>query len=154
VRSEERRLFYVGMTRARTRLILTRALTRRLYGEPMPAEPSRSLQEIPSRLLGAAEAISRRRRGGRMLDKVARSLKSNPHVLIGIAGHADSTGTAAYNKWLSKTRADAVRDYLISKGVPASRLETKGYGSRQPIADNDTPVGRAENRRVEMARFS
>jgi outer membrane protein OmpA-like peptidoglycan-associated protein len=89
-----------------------------------------------------------------VLDKVARSLKSNPHVLIGIAGHADSTGTAVYNKRLSKARADAVRDYLISKGVSASRLEIRGYGSRQPIADNDSRVGRAENRRVEMARFS
>jgi len=89
-----------------------------------------------------------------VLDKVARSLKSNPHVLIGISGHADSTGPAAFNKRLSKARAEAVRDYLMSKGVPASRLETRGYGSRQPIADNDTRAGRAENRRVEMARFS
>ncbi len=89
-----------------------------------------------------------------VLDKIARSLKSNPHVLIGIAGHADSTGTAAFNRRLSKARADAVRDYLISKGVSASRLEIRGYGSRQPIADNDTRVGRAENRRVELARFS
>jgi outer membrane protein, adhesin transport system len=47
-----------------------------------------------------------------------------------------------------------VRDYLISKGVPPSRLEIRGYGSRRPVADNDTRVGRAENRRVELARFS
>lgn len=89
-----------------------------------------------------------------ILDKVARSLKSNPHVRIEIAGHADSTGATDWNKRLSKARADAVRDYLVSKGVSASRLETRGRGSRQPIADNDTWAGRAENRRVEMARFS
>jgi len=75
-------------------------------------------------------------------------------VRIEIAGHADSTGNAAVNKPLSKARADAVRGYLISKGVSASRLETRDHGSRRPIADNDTKVGRAENRRVEMTRFS
>ena len=88
------------------------------------------------------------------LDRTARSLRQNPDVVIGIAGHADSTGTSAFNKRLSMARADAVRDYLINKGVPPSRLEIRAYGSRRPIADNDTRVGRAENRRVEMARFS
>lgn len=88
------------------------------------------------------------------LDRVARSLRQNPLVVIGIAGHADSTGTSALNKRLSMARAAAVRDYLIGQGVPPSRLEIRGYGSRRPIADNDTRVGRAENRRVEMARFS
>jgi len=89
-----------------------------------------------------------------ILDKVARSLRSNPLVRVEITGHADSTGTAAGNRKLSKARADAVRDYLASKGVPASRLETRGHGSRHPIAGNDTKAGRAENRRVELARFS
>jgi outer membrane protein OmpA-like peptidoglycan-associated protein len=88
------------------------------------------------------------------LDRVARSLRLNPTVVIGIAGHADSTGTSGTNKRLSTARANAVRDYLISKGVSPSRLETRGYGARQPVADNDTRVGRAENRRVELARFS
>jgi outer membrane protein OmpA-like peptidoglycan-associated protein len=88
------------------------------------------------------------------LDRVARSLRMNPHVVIGIAGHADSTGTSAINKRLSMARAGAVRAYLISKGVPPSRLEIRGYGSRRPVADNDTRVGRAENRRVDLARFS
>lgn len=88
------------------------------------------------------------------LDRVARSLRQNPYVVIGIAGHADSTGPSAFNKRLSMARAGAVRDYLIGKGVPPSRLEIRAYGSRRPIADNDTRVGRAENRRVEMARFS
>lgn len=88
------------------------------------------------------------------LDRVARSLRQNPYVVIGIAGHADSTGSSAFNKRLSMARAGAVRDYLIGKGVSPSRLEVRGYGSRRPVADNDTRVGRAENRRVELARFS
>ncbi|HEV8700985.1 MAG TPA: OmpA family protein [Candidatus Polarisedimenticolia bacterium] len=90
----------------------------------------------------------------RVLDQVARSLKANPRVVIGISGHSDSTGAAAFNRQLSKARADAVRAYLISKGVSASRLETRAYGSRQPIADNDTRAGRAENRRVELEPLS
>lgn len=88
------------------------------------------------------------------LDQVARSLRSNPVVRVEISGYADSTGTGAGNKRLSKARAEAVRDYLVSKGVPASRLQTTGHGSRRPIGDNDTPEGRAENRRVELARLS
>jgi len=87
------------------------------------------------------------------LNMVVRSLKANPHVHIELAGHADSTGTADVNRRLSKARADAVRDYLVSRGVLASRLETRGYGSRRPIADNGTRAGRAENRRVDMTWF-
>ena len=86
------------------------------------------------------------------LDGVARSLRSNPHVRLSIEGHADSSGTTARNRQLSKARADAVRDYLVGKGVAPSRLDTRGHGSRQPVADNDTSRGRAENRRVELAR--
>jgi len=88
------------------------------------------------------------------LDRVARSLKLNPTVVIGIAGHADSTGTSVTNKRLSMARANAVRDYLIGKGVSPGRLEVRGYGSRQPVANNNTWAGRAENRRVDLARFS
>jgi outer membrane protein OmpA-like peptidoglycan-associated protein len=86
----------------------------------------------------------------RALDKVARSLKENPHIRIEIAGHADATGTVAANRRLSQARADAVRGYLVGRGVPPSRLEARGYGSERPIADNGTREGRAENRRVEM----
>lgn len=88
-----------------------------------------------------------------VLDKVADSLKAYPDVRVEIAGHTDSTGSAALNNRLSKARADSVRDYLVSKGVPASRMETKGYGSSRPIADDGTVAGRAANRRVEMRRI-
>ncbi|MBZ0331805.1 TolC family outer membrane protein [Halomonas sp. ANAO-440] len=67
-----------------------------------------------------------------------------------IAGHADSTGTDAINDPLSQRRADSVADYLVSQGVPRNLIETRGYGSRQPVASNDTAQGRQQNRRVEV----
>ena len=67
-----------------------------------------------------------------------------------ITGHADSTGTAAYNKKLSLRRAEAVRDYLISLGADPSKMEVSGEGETKPIADNKTKEGRAKNRRVEV----
>lgn len=71
-------------------------------------------------------------------------------VGVEIAGHTDEQGDAAYNQGLSQRRADAVRSYLTSKGVDASRLSGAGYGETQPVADNTTSEGRAQNRRVEL----
>ncbi len=68
---------------------------------------------------------------------------------ITIIGYTDSTGDADYNMGLSKRRADAVSDYLVSKGAPADKLRTMGRGVNDPIASNDTKEGRAQNRRVE-----
>jgi outer membrane protein OmpA-like peptidoglycan-associated protein len=88
-----------------------------------------------------------------ILDRVAASLIAHPEVKVEVAGHTDSDGSAAYNLKLSDRRAKAVRDYLIKKGVPASQLTAHGYGESQPIADNKTVEGRAENRRVELKRM-
>ena len=68
-----------------------------------------------------------------------------------ISGHTDSTGAAAYNKQLSQSRADSVRAYMISEGCAADKLTAMGYGEENPIADNATKAGRAENRRVELS---
>jgi len=87
-----------------------------------------------------------------VLDRVAESLKANPSVRVEVAGYTDSAGKQAYNVDLSKRRAASVRDYLVSKGVAGSRLETKGYGPAHPVADNTTAQGRAKNRRVELKR--
>ena len=67
-----------------------------------------------------------------------------------IVGHTDSTGSDAINDPLSRERAMAVRDYLSSRGVAASRVTVAGRGSREPVANNDTDSGRAANRRVEI----
>ena len=88
-----------------------------------------------------------------ILDRVTQSLIDHPDVRIEVAGHCDSQGADAYNLKLSDQRANAVRNYLIEKGVAADRLVAKGYGETRPIADNNTPEGRAENRRVELTRI-
>jgi OOP family OmpA-OmpF porin len=88
-----------------------------------------------------------------LLDEVVTILQDNPEIEVEIQGHADSTGTAEYNLWLSERRASRVMDYLLSKGIDPGRLEAKGYGSTQPVASNDTEEGRAQNRRVELKRI-
>ncbi len=85
-----------------------------------------------------------------ILDKVAASLVDWSDVKVEVDGHTDGRGADAYNMKLSQARAEAVRDYLISKGVAASRLTAKGFGKTRPIADNKTDAGRAKNRRVEL----
>jgi outer membrane protein OmpA-like peptidoglycan-associated protein len=84
------------------------------------------------------------------LNKVADVLKDNPNRKITVEGHTDSTGKAATNDKLSQQRADAVKDYLMIRGVPSKQITTKGFGASHPIASNATTEGRAENRRVEI----
>lgn len=85
-----------------------------------------------------------------VLDEAARILKDYPHTTLEIAGHADSSGKETYNLELSRKRAEAVKEYLITKGIAATRLHTAGYGAGKPVADNATPEGRQKNRRVEF----
>jgi outer membrane protein len=82
------------------------------------------------------------------LDEVAAALLTQPELNVAIKGYTDSIGSVNYNLNLSQRRADAVKDYLIGKGVSASVLKSTGYGKVDPIAANDTAEGRAENRRV------
>jgi outer membrane protein OmpA-like peptidoglycan-associated protein len=87
------------------------------------------------------------------IDKDVASLDSWGNVNIEVAGHTDSRGSDEYNMKLSQRRADAVRNYLASKGIAADRLFTKGYGESQPVADNATDEGRFKNRRVELVEI-
>ncbi len=84
------------------------------------------------------------------LDKLAELLLKNPEVKVEVSGHTDNVGSASFNKRLSKQRALAVKNYLVSKGVEQDRIVAVGYGFEKPVASNDTPEGRQQNRRVEL----
>ncbi|MCO6467433.1 MAG: OmpA family protein [Bacteroidales bacterium] len=84
------------------------------------------------------------------LDEIIAIMKKFPDSRFTIHGHTDNTGSDALNVNLSKNRAKSVKDYFISKGINASRLESDGFGKNKPIDVNDTPEGRANNRRVEI----
>lgn len=85
-----------------------------------------------------------------VLTAFAQGLTANPGLLVRVVGHTDSTGSDAINNPLSQQRADTVRNFLDDRGVPASRIEAVGRGSREPIASNNTTEGQARNRRVEI----
>jgi len=85
-----------------------------------------------------------------VLDEVAADLKRYPRLKVELQGHTDSVGADAYNMKLSADRANSVRAYLIQQGVSEAQLTARGYGETQPVADNRTDEGRAQNRRVVM----
>jgi OmpA-OmpF porin, OOP family len=88
--------------------------------------------------------------GRAKLDDLVDKVKGiNLEVIIGV-GHTDSVGSDAYNQSLSVRRAEAVKAYLVSKGIEKNRVYTEGKGEKQPVADNKTSEGRAKNRRVEI----
>ncbi len=78
------------------------------------------------------------------------TLLNNPDIKVELSGHTCNMGSAEYNLWLSERRAQSVRNYLISKGVEASRLTAVGFGLTRPIESNDSLAGRIKNRRVEF----
>lgn len=85
-----------------------------------------------------------------VLDSVTEVLKEYDKTIIVASGHTDSTGSDSYNQLLSEKRARSVADYFLGKGILPARLEHVGFGESQPIAGNDTPQGREQNRRVEL----
>ena len=84
------------------------------------------------------------------IQKLAESLQKNPDTDIMVIGHTDNVGSASYNQGLSERRAASVKKYAVAQGVSASRITTEGKGLKEPIESNDTEVGRAKNRRVEI----
>jgi outer membrane protein OmpA-like peptidoglycan-associated protein len=88
--------------------------------------------------------------GMRSIDKLAEWLKKNPTRNLLIEGHTDNTGAEDFKIKLSQQRAEAVRDQLVSRGVGADRITTKGYGPKYPVVANDSAAGRQQNRRVEV----
>jgi len=87
------------------------------------------------------------------IDQVLTLLREDPSLRLSIDGHTDATGDAAHNQRLSEARAKSVVAALTGQGIEASRLEAKGHGQSQPVADNDTDEGRTKNRRVELVRL-
>ena len=85
------------------------------------------------------------------INDLAKVMKDYPDLKVVIEGHTDNIGTAEYNKKLSQERADAVKKYLVEKGIDANRIKAQGFGDERPIASNDTEEGRQKNRRVEAA---
>ncbi|MEQ8423779.1 MAG: OmpA family protein, partial [Cyclobacteriaceae bacterium] len=85
------------------------------------------------------------------LNKLENMMRRNDKVVVEIAGHTDNVSSASFNKTLSQKRADAVRDFLVSKGISTQRVTAVGYGEERPMASNDDEKdGRELNRRVEF----
>ena len=85
-----------------------------------------------------------------VLNSVAKVMKEYEKTLVHVTGHTDSTGGYEYNLGLSQRRADSVSSYLAAQGVQSVRLQARGFGPDRPVAGNDTPDGRQQNRRVEI----
>ena len=106
--------------------------------------------DIPGGLTFATDSAAVNPQFHAVLDKIAATLVDYNQTVVQVAGHTDSTGSHAYNMTLSQKRADSVKTYLTSRGVTPQRLHTVGAGPDHPVADNATPEGRAQNRRVEI----
>ena len=85
-----------------------------------------------------------------ILEEAYNALVANPDVQVEISGHTDNVGSDAYNQALSLRRAQAVKNWLVRRGVAGNRMKTAGKGEMEPVATNDTADGRAENRRIEF----
>lgn len=121
------------------------------YVAPEPAAPAKKL--VLEGVNFDFDKATLRQEDVSDLDKNVEALKTWGDVDIEVAGHTDSMGSDKYNMKLSGQRAEAVRNFLISRGVSADRLTAKGYGESQPVADNATEEGRFKNRRVELIQM-
>ena len=106
--------------------------------------------DMPEAITFAFNSSTLNQRAYAVLDRVADTLREYDQTLIEVAGHTDSVGSEAYNQRLSEQRAQAVANYLISRGISGQRLMVFGAGEMHPVASNETEAGRAENRRVEL----
>ena len=103
--------------------------------------PGVNFETNSDRLLPGANSV---------LNDAAATLAKYPDLVVLVAGHTDSAGDAGYNQQLSERRAETVRQFLVEAGAPSANLTSRGYGEQEPIADNATAEGRAQNRRVEL----
>lgn len=126
--------------------------------EPEPAAPPPPTATLAGEKIDLSETVQFEtdsavlvERSKQLLDDVARELKDHPEVKkVLIEGHTDAVASKKHNMKLSQDRVASVRAYLVSKGIPAKRLQTKAFGETRPIASNKTEEGRAKNRRVDF----
>jgi len=120
-------------------------------GTQITEQPDGSLKlNIPSSVTFDTNSYAIKPSFQPVLGQVAQTLNQNPEVIAQVVGHTDSTGQPAYNQTLSVNRAESVTGFLAQQGVAPQRLSATGMGANQPIADNNTEAGRAQNRRVEI----
>ena len=123
---------------------------------PKAADAAAGVKPVGAKITLSADALFDfdkavlRAEGKSKLDELVAKAKEIKLEVIIAVGHTDSIGTDAYNQKLSVRRAEAVKAYLVSKGIEKNRVYTEGKGEKQPVADNKTAEGRAKNRRVEI----
>ena len=88
-----------------------------------------------------------------VINRIYKIMKDHPELKFSVEGHTDNVGDEAFNMQLSLKRAETVRDKLISMGIAPNRFKVKGFGETIPATSNDTPEGRANNRRVEFVKM-
>jgi outer membrane protein OmpA-like peptidoglycan-associated protein len=118
---------------------------------PTPGSTSGALHLPPGKITFATGDAVLPAEAQAHLDQVAAFLVARPEIRLEVRGHSDTSGTDEINWALSKQRAAAVVDYLVTRQVPADRLHPTAFAATVPLASNDTPDGRAANRRVELA---
>ena len=119
-------------------------------GAEVERQGDQLLVTMPSQVTFATDSAQIQPQFYGALNSVAQTLQQYPSSYVDIVGHTDSTGEDAYNQRLSQARADAVGQYLISRGVSPARIASYGQGESQPVASNATEAGRQANRRVEL----
>ncbi len=116
---------------------------------PKPAVAATKVTYAADAFFDFDKAVLKKEGKAKLDDLVGKVKAINLEVIIAV-GHTDSVGTDKYNQKLSVRRAEAVKAYLVSKGIEKNRVYTEGKGEKQPVADNKTKEGRAKNRRVEI----
>ena len=119
---------------------------------PPPAPPAPTSEKVTfaaDALFDFDKSVIKPEAKAKLDDLVSKLAGVNLEVIVAV-GHTDWIGTDEYNLGLSKRRSDAIKQYLVSKGIEANRIYTEGKGEKQPVADNRTAEGRAKNRRVEI----
>ncbi len=125
-------------------------MKRRLPEAAIAREGDKLYVALPSGILFDVDKADVKPAARNSIAKAAEVLVKYPDTYITVEGHTDSTGKPEYNQRLSERRADAVRALLQKDGVPGTRMDIKGYGETDPVADNSTPEGRQSNRRVQL----